>query len=220
MKIRELIIVLILSGLASVSNFSAYGQISRWYEPGVAISNGVSFNDNYAQESAIWFRNGVRFLGSFCAIANLGYAHRSFGLDYFIPTVGEHHGPVFRDAFVLQLGIQARATNLRKIRKYMHPFLGFYFQRHFFSQDSGQRAVEEYLQAPKLIPREIVFEVGSDFLSSSFSKFFFSLQLEPFSATGTDFDGTMAIDRNEDAVDIYYHYKELPCWRIAVGIHF
>ncbi len=77
----------------------------------------------------------------------------------------------------------------------------------------------------KIAIRQIVLEVGTEFVSEKWPKFFFSLQYEPrFLTTQLGSAGYVSItdeQNNEiEKVDVYYRHKELPCVRLCLGIKF
>lgn len=211
---------------------SAKAQLSSWYEPGVAVSSGLNFSGNMAEESAVWFRNAVRFTsgetspGFFCV--NLGYAHRSYLLDYYSPVLeSSSSGNVYRNAFVLQLGAECRLRNIRKLRKVLQPFAGVYFQRHFYkvSEDVQEARAHFKLDGYEIALRQVVFEIGSEVVSAKWPRFFFSFQIEPtFLTTQFGSEGNVLITdkltSETQTVDIFYKHKEYPCARLFLGVRF
>ena len=211
---------------------SAKAQLSSWYEPSVAVSSGLNFSGNMAEESAVWFRNAVRFTkgeaspGFFCV--NLGYAHRSYLLDYYSPALdASSFGNVYRNAFVLQIGAEYRLRNIRKLRKVLQPFAGVYFQRHFYKvSDDVQEAREHFkLDGYKIALRQVVFEIGSEVVSAKWPRFYFSFQIEPtifttqFGSEGYEVITDKATSETQ-TLNIYYNHKEYPCARLFLGVRF
>lgn len=223
---------LIVCTLLVHSTTSAWAQLSSWYEPGIAVSSGLSFSGNMAEESAVWLRNGVRITkgesSPLYICANLGYARRSYLLDYYSPLLEPtSSGITYRNAFVLQFGPEIRFKNIRKLRKVMHPYAGMYFQRQFYRLSEDDKVAREYfkLDGYDFAVRQILLEVGTEFVSEKWPRFYFSFQIEPtFLAPSFGGEGYVTITDKQTSetqkVDIYYRHKELPCVRLFLGMRF
>lgn len=210
----------------------AAGQISSWYEPGIAVSSGLNFTGNMAAESAVWFRNSVRFTrwesSPLYICVNLGYAHRAYSLDYYSPLLeSSSSGITYRNAFALQFGAEVRLKNIRKLRKVMHPFAGIYFQRQFYRLSDDDKLAREHfnLDGFKFAMNPFVFEAGSEFVSEKWPRFYFSFQIEPAPrAQSFGAQKTVTITNKQTSetttVDAYYRLKELSCVRLFLGMRF
>lgn len=229
---RIVVGTLIASTLFMHFSISAWAQLSSWYEPSIAISSGLSFSDKMAEESAVWFRNSVRITrgesSPLYVCANFGYAHRSYLLDYYSPLLEPSaSGITYRNAFVLQLGLEVRFKNIRKLRKVMHPFAGVFHQQQFYRLSNEDQAAREYfkLDGYKLSLWQIVLEVGSDFVFEKWPRFYFSFQIDPaFFNRSWGREGYVTItdkySSETQKYDIYYHHQELPCVSLFLGMRF
>lgn len=218
---RCFLFTLFLSVFLFGGRLCARAQLSKWYEPGIAVSSDLNFSDNLAHESALWIRNSIRPVDCFYICLNLGYAHRSYSLDYLSPTIGEFSGNLFRNAFVIQPGFEYRFQNIRKLRKTLHPFIGLYLQRQFFKVPDKDKNAREYFQVDKIpfAVRQGVLEVGTEFVTKKWPRFYFSVQVEPsFLSKGFGIEKVRTENENQDDTYFYFHVKEQSCCRLLLGI--
>lgn len=218
-KVKKVAVgILVLAGLF-FNEIHSNAQISRWYEPGFAVMSGLSFSDKYAEESSFLFRNCFRFTGGDANPGyfniSLGYSHRSYTLDYAISGEDPYLGNVYRNAFVAQAGMEVRMQNIRKLRKYLHPYVGFVFQRHFNKIKGVEKEIQDYFQLDYNPPlRNFFLEVGSELVTEQWPRFYFSFQYEtPLTLTSYGVKPS-----NETNPSIYYFHDEQPCFRLVLGI--
>lgn len=106
----------------------SYSQVFE-YHPSFALSSGLGFTNNMANETSFLLRNEFVIkdtgISSFCPIVGIGYSSRTYKLQYQTPGIDYFSGPVYMDAAVLEVSLLIRLTSWRKLRKTMIPFLGF-----------------------------------------------------------------------------------------------
>lgn len=189
----------------------SYAQISSLYEPGISVSSGFHLSEKMASETSVMTNNLFRLNDIICACIDLGYSHRSYYLFYDVPSIGYSDTWMNRDAFVLELGFQARLTNIRKLRKVMHPFIGVYAQRHFYEVHGVDKELHEYFGFKKPKVRFITFEIGTELITQRYPHFIIGLRGDlPVMNTLILF-----------SPDFYqYKRKEYWCMKLLVGIRF
>lgn len=193
----------------------AKAQFSTRYEPSFAISSGLNFSGNLAEESAVWIRNSVRFTseevfpGYICL--NLGYSHRSYLVEYNSTTLGYIKEQKYRNSFVIQGGAEMRFRNIRKLRKSIQPHLGIYFQ-YYLTKIRIDEDVD-FIDNADYDFGQVVFEIGSEFVFDRWPRMYFSIQIEPHLSE-------TRIWMIDNSGNISYDHKEPACHRMVLGIRF
>ena len=213
--------------MALIFAFSpSHAQFVFRYQPSLALTTSVNFGDQNAQESSIMLRNSFRFLSidpPTLVCLGLGYARRSYLLEYSIPNYGTREGNAIRDAFVLQAGLEMRFNNIRKIRHYMYPYLGSHVQWQFYKLPEDDRGARRMMgiEGMKISPFHHLFEIGCGFPGKGVT-FYFALQAElPFLYTVVEANGEFhSSSSDSDTMILRYCWKDYTCTKLLVGIRF
>lgn len=122
--IRKLILVL---SMALGTALSAVSQTFE-YHPIFALSSGLGFSNNMANETSFMLRNEFANkesdFGTFCPIVGLGYTNRTYHLEYSADGMDPFSGPVHMRSLALEVSALFRFSAWRKVRKTVIPYVG------------------------------------------------------------------------------------------------
>ena len=203
-----------------IGQIPASAQLLGRYQPGVFVASGVVFNERFANESSIFLKNDLvlysqeGLAGVLCL--NIGYARRSYKLDYLIPELGESVVPGIRNALSIQSLALLQFTSIPKIRKNSIPYCGFGIQAQFSNTIGAEREVLDFFGFKKRNPVSLLFEIGTSFVTHNWPRFFTSLQFE-LPGTSQGYFENVHDPETGEVCHFRYNWKDLPCIRLIIG---
>lgn len=225
--LRKLILIL---SMAMCTALPAVSQDFA-YHPIFALSSGLGFGNNMANETSFMLRNEFATkesdIGTFCPVIGLGYTNRTYHLEYSADGISPFSGPVNMRSLAFEFSLLFRFSAWRRVRKTVVPYVGVNTFRLISKKEvsADEKAFFFHIGIDndlldKFRPKPLFFslETGAELVWKKWPRVNVSIVWElPVARTQTSISESLTGDTVEETKTIYsrsFHN----CPRLVVGL--